>query len=128
LIAKYNGQKPPKGGLFWDLTAENYISSVNYSLKSVLQFLAKEYPRQGTFIVLGDHQPPEPVHRVNARSLGHHWDVPFHLVTKDKTIFNRALESGFTPGLMPDEKAEPRPMEVSYSLLLTLFSEQPEQL
>ena len=125
LIAKYNSQKPPKGPVIWDLTPEKYISSVNYSLKSVWQFLAKEYPRQGTFIVLGDHQPANPVHRVNARSLGHHWDVPFHLVTKDETIYNRAVESGFTPGLMPDEKAEPLPMEASYSLLLTLFSEQP---
>lgn len=122
LMATYERSGAPERKQMYELTPENYTRSVNYSIRSVTLFLAKEYPRDGTFVILGDHQPPKPVHRIDAQALKHYSHVPFHLVTKDKAIYRRVLKSAFTKGWMPKEDKKLRNLRIVYSLLLNLFS------
>ena len=71
---------------WYDLRAGEYLLAVTYSLRSVGQFLARQYPRAGTHVILGDHQATKAIHRVDSEALGHIRDVPMHVVTRDEAL------------------------------------------
>jgi hypothetical protein len=118
-LATVDPNSIPRG---WrNLTAENYRLAVTYSLRSVSQFLAQHYKRSGTLVILGDHQATKAVHDVDSRALGHLWDAPIHILTRDATIYASLLASGFNPGINPKESTPSLPMQTLKSFFLNLF-------
>ncbi|MEM1141556.1 MAG: sulfatase-like hydrolase/transferase [Pseudomonadota bacterium] len=115
-------RKPSRARSIWqNQSATNYATAVDYSLASVMQFLARRYKRDGVLLILGDHQASKAVHRVDSEALGHRFHVPLHIVTRDRSLHEDLLEAGFSDGLEPDEKMEPIPMSALKAFFLNLF-------
>jgi phosphoglycerol transferase MdoB-like AlkP superfamily enzyme len=122
-LAETLARSKPKRGrvVFQGMTPEQYAKAVHYSLASVAQFLVRHYRRDGTILILGDHQAIKAVHRVDPRTFAHFRDVPLHMLTRDPEVHRRLLEHDFTPGINPDEAVVSMPMENLKSFFLHLL-------
>jgi hypothetical protein len=80
----------------WLDMAPDYLRMVDYTLTWVAGFLKQPEPREAVYIFLGDHQPT-----TNISGNGVPWDVPMHIVTRDRALAERLAESGFAPGMNP---------------------------
>lgn len=69
-----------------------YEAAVHYSLEVLSEHITSHEP-DGLIIIMGDHQPP----LVAPETLS--FDVPIHLISKDKALLTQALEAGFEPGM-----------------------------
>ncbi|MEO0438741.1 MAG: hypothetical protein AAF098_17735 [Pseudomonadota bacterium] len=115
-------KKPSRDRSIWqNQSATNYASAIDYSLASVMQFLVREYSRQGVLLILGDHQASKAVHRVDSDALGHRFHVPLHMVTRDRELHEGLLALGFSAGLSPHENSDALPMSELKKFFLNLF-------
>lgn len=75
---------------------EGYLSSVEYSMETVVGYLNQMPPdRHILAIVLGDHQPRKPVADIATSP----WTVPLHIISRDKELVERFSHEGYTEGL-----------------------------
>lgn len=86
------------GGKYYN---EGYLSSVEYSMETVVGYLNQLPPdRQVLAIVLGDHQPRKPVADIATSP----WTVPLHVISRDKELIDRFSHEGYTEGLFTTSK------------------------
>jgi hypothetical protein len=101
---------------------EGYEASIRYSLHAVFEYLQtlpeKERP---LVIVLGDHQPRDPV----AKMRGDDWIVPVHVLSRDPQAVERFTAQGYTEGVVPDGKIEPLGLERFVDRLLRALTSGP---
>ncbi len=92
-----------------------YIAAIRYNLQLLGGYLSEHAPADALFVVLGDHQPPALV-----SGQGVSWEVPVHILSRDKALIEAFLAAGFTPGLVPDRRVIGG-METLNPLLLNLL-------
>ncbi|HET6998747.1 MAG TPA: CDP-alcohol phosphatidyltransferase family protein [Solirubrobacterales bacterium] len=108
---------------FWgdaSLVQEGYGKSIVYTLNTLTSFV-QHYGKQNlVLIVLGDHQPREPVTGEHA---GH--QVPISIVAQDPKVLKRIEGWGWGPGLRPRKDAPVWPMSGFRNRFLTAFDSNP---
>ena len=79
--------------------ADDYARAIDYELRLLGGFLARQAPRDALVIALGDHQPPAVVSGPGAR-----WDVPVHAFSRSAAVLDGFVAAGFVPGLAPETR------------------------
>jgi len=99
-----------------------YITSIEYSLATIADYLARLPPDDRSLaIVLGDHQPQQPV---ASRWKDVRW-VPIHILGRDAHAVEQFAQFGYEPGILPPPpKGEPNGNDRFLSELLTALGAQ----
>jgi phosphatidylglycerophosphate synthase len=108
---------------FWDNASnvrKGYGKSIVYTLNSLSSFVQHYGKKNLVLIVLGDHQPKEPVTGENA---GH--QVPISIIAHDPKVLKRIESWGWGPGLQPRPEAPVWPMSAFRNRFLTAFDSEP---
>lgn len=79
-----------------DMRAD-YLTSVKYVYQWLAGYLELPEPRETVFVLVGDHQPT-----ANITGEGRSWDVPVHIISRDRRMLDRFRAQGFSDGLWPD--------------------------
>jgi hypothetical protein len=104
-------------------TREAYGRSVEYSLRSVVEFLTT-YPDDDLVVVmLGDHQPH---HYVSGDDPGH--DVPVSVIAQDPDVMAAVADWRWTEGLRPAADGTVWPMADLRDRVLSAFAGEPSGL
>ena len=82
------------GDTEWKGMTKGYILSFKYTFDWLTSYQALPQARESIMILLGDHQPAGGIVRQNGS-----WDVPIHVVTKNKLIAKRLRDIGFQDGM-----------------------------
>ncbi|PWR03783.1 sulfatase [Meridianimarinicoccus roseus] len=98
-----------------DRVREQYRLAVDYALRAVFDYVARQAGDAPLILVLGDHQAAGFV------ALDDRTDVPVHLIGP-KHLVERAEDWGWSAGLLPDAATPPRPMNEMRDLILDTFS------
>ena len=101
-----------------DKVRDQYRQAIDYSLQTVMDFVARQGPDAPLVIVLGDHPPAGFVSMIRGR------DVPVHLIGP-KSALEPLADWGLAPGLIPDASSPVWPMESFRDRFLTSFSSFP---
>ena len=101
------------------LVRDEYRKSVEYSVSSIVDYVAKYGSEDTVLVFLGDHQPnktvtgPDPSH-----------DVPVSIVAKDPEILERIADWGWTDGLKPAANAPQWRMDKFRDRFMTAYGPQ----
>ena len=79
-------------------TSQKYMISIEYSLKSVFQFIERYLGPEDLIIVIGDHQPP--ALRTDSNL------VPVHIISSKKSLLIPFKQKGFQEGLFSSNVKE----------------------
>jgi phosphatidylglycerophosphate synthase len=93
---------------FWEDSARvqaGYGRSIVYTLNTLTKFVQRYGKKNLVVIVLGDHQPREPV---TGEQAGH--QVPISIIAHDPKVLQRIESWGWNPGLRPRKDAPVWPM------------------
>ncbi|SFN03895.1 sulfatase-like hydrolase/transferase [Variovorax sp. OV329] len=93
-----------------------YLASLRYTFQWLGSYLAKEAPQDLVTVLLGDHQPWAVVSGSDAS-----WEVPVHIISRDRALLDRLVARGFVPGLVPPQPQVPRAMYELTAVLLDAF-------
>ncbi len=93
-----------------------YTHAIEYSLRSVVSFVATHADDDLVVIMLGDHQPAT---IVSGDDPGH--DVPVTVLSGDPTVTDRISSWGWDPGLRPSPEAPVWRMDAFRDELLAAF-------
>ena len=96
-----------------------YITTIRYSVSSIISYLQKYGDDNTVLVFLGDHQPAAVVSGEN----GSH-DVPITIVAKDRTVLERVSSWGWTDGLKPGPQSPVWRMDSFRDRFLTAFGPQ----
>lgn len=99
----------------WFDMRNHYVSAVNYVYQWLGGFFERPEARETVYVLIGDHQPT-----ANITGEGPPWDVPVHIVSRDKRLLERFRSQGFSDGLWPDRQVLGELHHLT-SLLLTGF-------
>jgi hypothetical protein len=97
----------------------HYAASVDYAYRWLAGHFERAEPRETVYVLVGDHQPTANITGERAS-----WDVPVHIIARDRSLLERFKALGFSDGLWPDR----RPLGGLHhltSLLLTGFGPGP---
>jgi hypothetical protein len=94
---------------------EQYRLSIDYALRTVFDYAARQAGDPPLMLVLGDHQAAAFV------ALDERYDVPAHLVGPPELVAE-AEAWGWTPGLVPDDSVPVLPMEDMRDIFIRTFS------
>ena len=97
-----------------DRVRSQYRAAIDYSLRAVTEFAARQGPDGPLLIVLGDHQAAPRIALDEGR------DVPIHVIGPPALVA-RAAAWGLSPGLIPPADAIPLPMDRMRDLILDGF-------
>ena len=97
-----------------------YRTSIAYSLRSVVDFVAASHDDDLVALVVGDHQPSTVV---TGQGAGR--DVPVTVVAHDPAVLRAVAGWGWTAGLRPGADAPVWRMDALRDRLLTTFSSPP---
>jgi Sulfatase len=81
----------------WANMRGGYLATVNYVYQWLTGYFQQPEPRETVYVLLGDHQPT-----ANITGERVPWDVPVHVVSRDKLLLERFKALGFSEGLWPD--------------------------
>lgn len=95
---------------------EGYATAVEYTLKSITDFVTRHYQRDGLVVIIGDHQPMAFMPGTQTK------DVPMHIMTRDAEIHERLLQNGFSADWSPDQEIPSLPMEAFMAFFLKVLS------
>jgi hypothetical protein len=100
-----------------------YVGMFAYTYRWLGGYLQRPEPRESVTLWIGDHQPASSV-----SGEGTSWDVPVHVVTRDRELLARFVALGFRPGLEPQRPILGGMHELT-ALLLQAFADpsRPEQ-
>jgi hypothetical protein len=100
-----------------------YVTSIRYSLSVIADYLERLPPDDRSLaIVLGDHQPQQPV---ASRWKDDRW-VPIHVLSRDPKAVDAFAQFGYQPGIGPQTpNGEPNGNERVLTELLTAIGAQP---
>lgn len=97
----------------------NYLASVDYVYRWLAGWFARPEARETVYVLVGDHQPT-----ANVTGERVPWDVPVHIISRDRELLARFRALGFSEGLWPD-RAVLGGLHHLTSLLLAGFGPQP---
>lgn len=75
----------------------SYLASVNYVYRWLTGYFELPEPRETIYVLIGDHQPT-----ANITGERPPWDVPVHIISRDRALLDRFKTQGFSDGLWPD--------------------------
>lgn len=101
--------------------AAGYGRSLDYSLRALSDWLAREVPGDALVIILGDHPALDWI------SAGQGQRVPLHILTRDATLLDRLDGLDLADGMLPAAGARPLPMWEIFPQLLARFGPLPLQ-
>jgi hypothetical protein len=103
----------------WTDALPAYLAAMRYQFGWLTAYVADHAPADLVLIVIGDHQPIGAVSGPEQP-----WEVPVHVVSRDRALLARLERAGFVPGLMP---AQPPlgPMHWLTQVLVDAFSAEP---
>jgi len=107
---------------FWEDASRvraGYRRSIVYTLNTLTSFVRHYGKKNLVLIVLGDHQPKEPVTGEHA---GH--QVPISIIARDPKVLKRIESWGWGPGLRPRPDAPVWPMSAFRNRFLTAFDSE----
>ncbi|MFW6291633.1 MAG: sulfatase-like hydrolase/transferase [Spirochaetota bacterium] len=76
---------------------EGYVASIEYTLMTIVSFLA-DLDSTGLAIIVGDHQPRIPISEPDSS-----FSVPIHVVSRDPELIEPFRNYGFTSGFVPND-------------------------
>jgi hypothetical protein len=83
----------------WNDMLPHYIDIFDYTYRWLGGHLQQPEARESVMLWVGDHQPAASVSGPGAS-----WDVPVHIVTRDRALLQRFIAQGFVAGLTPERK------------------------
>ncbi|WP_159765692.1 sulfatase-like hydrolase/transferase [Streptomyces sp. HM190] len=99
---------------------EEYGRSVQYSLRSLLEYVQRYGDENTVLVFLGDHQP---MARVSGNGADH--DVPVTIVARDPKVLDRIDDWGWSDGLEPGADAPVWRMDAFRDRFLTAYGTAP---
>lgn len=99
----------------WLNMRRHYVDSVNYVYRWLAGHFEKPEVRDTVYVLLGDHQPTANITGEDAP-----WDVPVHIISRDRELLERFKAQGFSDGLWPGRRVLGELHHLT-SLLLTGF-------
>jgi hypothetical protein len=99
-----------------------YLASVDYVYRWLTGYFALPEPRDTIYVLIGDHQPT-----ANITGERPPWDVPVHIISRDRPLLDRFKAQGFSEGLWPDRTVLGGIHHLT-SLLLSAFGPAPARL
>jgi phosphatidylglycerophosphate synthase len=108
---------------FWGDSARvqaGYGRSIVYTLKTLTSFVQRYGKKNLVLIVLGDHQPREPV---TGEQAGH--QVPISIIAHDPKVLKQIGSWGWNPGLRPRPNAPVWPMSGFRNRFFRAFDSKP---
>ena len=104
-----------------DLTnaAEAYVAAMIYEMTVLKHFIAQYIDDNTLVIIMGDHQP-----NVQITGPDSSWSVPVHVISRNKLFLEPFENTGFTPGLIPQQLPPHPGMETFLPHFLKSFSSQ----
>jgi hypothetical protein len=94
-VARALAEKPD-----WLNMTPSYVRMVDYTYQWLGAYFLQPEPREAIYVLVGDHQPA-----ANVTGEGASWDVPVHIVSRDKKLLARFVEQGFQAGMEPQRQA-----------------------
>jgi hypothetical protein len=96
----------------WSELRRPYAAALAYTYEYWGGYLTAHPDRDFLLVLIGDHQPP-----ANVSGEGARWDVPVHVITRDRALEATLTRAGFVPGLTP----APAPVAGMHELAPLLF-------
>ena len=84
----------------WLNMTPSYLRMVDYTYQWLGAYFRQTEPREAIYILVGDHQPA-----ANITGEGASWDVPVHIVSRDKKLLADFIKQGFQAGMEPPRQA-----------------------
>lgn len=106
----------------WLNMTPSYARMVNYTYQWLGAYFRQPEPREAIYILVGDHQPA-----ANITGEGASWDVPVHIVSRDKKLLASFIKQGFQSGMEPKRQALGELHELT-GMMLKSFAAPPTQL
>lgn len=103
----------------WRAPVQAYLRSIGHTFAWLGAYLRDLAPPDMLVVVIGDHQPLALV-----SGQGASWDVPVHVIGRDRGLLARFEAAGFSPGLEPSAPAL-GPMHGLASLLVSALDGDP---
>jgi hypothetical protein len=97
-----------------------YGQSIEYSLRSLLQFVQQSPDKNLVLVVLGDHQPAT---TVTGNGATH--DVPISVIAHDPKVTDQISGWGWQDGMLPSPDAPVWPMAAFRDRFLSAFGSRP---
>jgi hypothetical protein len=101
----------------WNDITRKYVDSVDYTLKTLQEYLTRYVTDDSLIIILGDHQPAPLITGEGASR-----SVPVHVISRDPELLAPFEEWGFIPGMAPKTGPATLPMEAFRDRFLAAFS------
>ncbi|UJV39853.1 sulfatase [Streptomyces sp. AMCC400023] len=98
---------------------DEYRKSIQYSVTSIVDFVAKYGSEDTVLVFLGDHQPNKTVTGDNPSH-----DVPVSIVAKDPEVLEKIADWGWTDGLKPADSTPTWRMDKFRDRFMTAFGPQ----
>ncbi|MGW7298858.1 sulfatase [Streptomyces sp. NPDC054829] len=113
---KEEGTDPKEVWKDSDKVRAEYANAIEYSLRSLVEYMERYGDEDTVLVFLGDHQPVPTVTQ-GSRSR----DVPISIVAKDPKVLERVEDWGWTEGLKPAEDAPQWPMNTFRDRFMTAY-------
>ena len=101
----------------WSDITRKYVDSVDYTLKTLREYVTRYVTDDSLIIILGDHQPAPLITGEGASR-----SVPVHIISRDPELLAPFEEWGFIPGMVPKTGPATLPMEQFRDRFLAAFS------
>ncbi|MBL8480288.1 MAG: hypothetical protein JNK59_13355 [Sterolibacteriaceae bacterium] len=75
----------------------SYLASVDYVYRWLSGYFKLPEARETIYVLIGDHQPT-----ANITGERPPWDVPVHIISRDRRLLDRFKAQGFSEGLWPE--------------------------
>ncbi|MEE1830857.1 sulfatase [Streptomyces sp. SP17KL33] len=98
---------------------DEYRKSIQYSVTSIVDFVAKYGSKDTVLVFLGDHQPNKTVTGDNPSH-----DVPVSIVAQDPEVLEKISDWGWTDGLKPADSTPTWRMDKFRDRFMTAFGPQ----
>jgi hypothetical protein len=92
---------------------EGYTASIEYSLRTVVDYLVTFVEDDAVAVIMGDHQPRIPIAEQSST-----FSVPIHIVSRNAGLVRHFDEYGFEAGLEPSQPTPHPRMDELYGMLL----------
>jgi len=80
----------------WTHMGRSYVAAVAYFFDTVSTYLRARTDDNFVLVILGDHQPA-----ANVSGEGASWDIPVHVIGRNRAVLDALKRDGFTAGLYP---------------------------
>ncbi|MFZ9813485.1 MAG: sulfatase-like hydrolase/transferase, partial [Burkholderiaceae bacterium] len=100
----------------WRNMRPDYLRMVNYVYQWLSGFFLLPESRDTVYLLIGDHQPT-----ANVSGEGVTWDVPVHIISRDRSLLQPLISAGFSEGLNAARAAQGGLHELP-ALLLQVWS------